>query len=66
MIAPDPVPVTDEMLELTVSTWPRSIGVVTVGVPGVPNAELTVTVEEAPDVTVTGVVALSVTWSSKV
>jgi len=60
VIVPLPVPVTDDMEALTVSTWPRSIGVVTVGVPGVPSAVLTVAAEDGPEVVVTGVDALSV------
>ena len=47
MIAPDP-PTT--VVEFTVSVWPWSIGVVTVGVPGLPGAVFTLTADEGDEV----------------
>jgi hypothetical protein len=58
------VPV-DGRVDCTVSAWFASIVVaLTAGVVGAVSALFTVTVEETPDVCVSGVVALSVTWSS--
>jgi hypothetical protein len=51
---------------VTVSTWVAGIVVaLTVGAAAASSFELTVIVADAAEVTVTGVVALSVTFSSK-
>ena len=55
----------DGIVPVTVNAWLTSNAVaLTVGAAGAVSAECTVTVGEAVDVAVTGVVALSVTFSS--
>jgi hypothetical protein len=58
------VPV-EGIVPVTVRVWLGEIVVaLTVGAAGAVSADLTVTVGEAAEVTVSGVEALSVTWSS--
>ena len=55
----------DGIVPVTVNAWLTSNAVaLTVGAAGAVSAECTVTVEEAPDVDVSDVVALSVTCNS--
>jgi hypothetical protein len=55
----------DGIVPVTVNAWPALTDVaLTAGAVGAVNAELTVTVEDAAELCVSGVVALSVTWSS--
>ena len=62
MTAPEPPPT---VVELTVSVWPWSIGVVPVGAPGAVSGVFTVTAAEGDEVVVSGVDDESVAATSK-